>query len=164
MPCVTWDLRSPTDQGANPHPMRYKADSYTPERRGSPAKESLFIPDPESLQSALQGPGTPTLSSAKGTVALGTHTVHMLDLQANHFIFGRFAFSAAPVYLEAKFQDKVMSINYEDDFGVNHLSLLHLLGPNPRKEGHHLGQSGTLITSMQIPEGKLAGENNLQHK
>ena len=66
-------------------------------RRGgeAPAKESLFIPDPESLQSALQGPGTPTLSSAKGTVALGTHTVHMLDLQANHFIFGRFAFSAA---------------------------------------------------------------------
>ena len=36
--------------------------------------------------------------------------------------------------------------------------MLHLLGHNPRKEGHGLGQSGTLIASMHILEGKFAGE------
>lgn len=38
------------------------------------------------------------------------------------------------------------------------MSLLHLLRHNPRKEGHGLGQSGTLIASKQILEGKFAGE------
>lgn len=83
------DLSSLTDQGVNPHPIHYKADSYTLERQGSPSKRRVFLFLTLRVYSQLcRDQGHPTLSSAKGTVALCIHTLQMLDLQANHFIFG----------------------------------------------------------------------------
>lgn len=45
-----------TDQGVNPHPIHYKADSYTLERQGSPSRRVFLFPDPG--ESTVSSAGT----------------------------------------------------------------------------------------------------------